>query len=126
MKALTRSISPLGHAGKLGDLDAPRDAHLHGGVLGAKFGQIIGKPWCEQELYRRRFTLVLRTFEDRHVICFTAGSHDARNSGDEQTTADRAMVRRVLGAEITRGKICNALHSIPRQAPEIGSDRVKA
>ena len=83
MKALTRSISPLRHAGKFGDLNAPCDADLHGGILGAKFGQIIGKPWCEQKLYGRRFTLVLRTFEDGHVICFTTGPHDARDGGNE-------------------------------------------
>ena len=126
MKALTRSISPLRHAGKFGDLNAPGDADLHGRILGAKFGQIVGKPWPEQKLYGGGFALVLRAFEDRHVICLTAGPHDARDGGNEQTAAYSAMVRRVLGAEITPSKICNALHAIPRQALEIISDRVKA
>src|SRR5262249_2025062 len=36
------------HGGKLGHLDAPRGAHLHRGVLAAKFRQLVRKPWREQ------------------------------------------------------------------------------
>src|SRR5262249_46648574 len=57
---------------------------------------------------------------------FAAGSHDARYSGNEQTTADRAMVRRVLGAEVTRSKIWNACNAVPNQALEGTFDRMKA
>ena len=72
------------------------------------------------------FPLSCAPSKDRHVICLTARPHDARHGGNEQAAAYGPMISRVIGAEITRSKVCNALHAIPRQAFEMVFDRVKA
>ena len=105
-----------GHAGKFGNLDAPGDADLHGGILGDEFGQVVGKPWREQKLYSCGFALVLRAFEDWNVVGLTARQPDARYRSNEKAAAHRAMVRRRVGAD----NMQQSLQCAPRH-PKQGS-----
>ena len=86
---------------ELGDLDDPDAAHLLGRVLAADFGEFVGEPLRAGEyLQRTRLLRALRAFKDQHVVDFGAGLHDAGDGRDHPPRAERAIERRVLGAEV--------------------------